>query len=53
MNNRSLLNWLYANIDELIDFDGYGEPLEENSNEREQFIKTCFDNGRSVCDDSG
>ena len=53
MNQPNLLEWLYADIDEIIDFDGYDKPLEEKNNERKQHPTTCPDNGGPVCNDSG
>lgn len=52
MKERSLLYWLYADIDEVIDFDGYNEPKEDSDNEREQSIKTCSNNGGPIRDDN-
>lgn len=50
MNECSLLKWLYADIDEIIDFDGYNK-IQEESNEREQSVKNCHDNAGPVCND--
>lgn len=52
MNDSALLIWLYADIDEIIDFDGYDESY-GRYNERGQSIETCIDYGRSFSDDCG
>ena len=52
MNEQQVLQWLYADIDELIDFKGY-RIKEVLGNERKQSIKISDDNGGSICDDGG
>jgi len=53
MDEKTLLNWIYADIDELIDFDGYSLVQEESDEERGKSFETGSNNGGSICDNSG
>jgi hypothetical protein len=41
MSESDLLFWLYASLDELIDFDGYRRNTEDEDYGRGKFIETC------------
>ena len=42
MNDHVLLSWLYSNLDEIIDFNGYNNIQEESNNKRGQFDKNSI-----------
>lgn len=52
MDDLNLLNWLYSDIDELIDFEGYEFLREDENIERTKFNKVSPDNARPIGNDS-
>ena len=49
MDGKKILEWLYSDIDDLIDFNGYGNELEgdiENEYNREGFTAIGDDSGK-------
>lgn len=50
MDGKKLLEWLYSDIDDLIDFSGYGNEMEGemvNEYKRERFTTLGDDSGES------
>lgn len=52
MDDLALLNWLYSDLDELIDIYGYEEQQEDENIERTKSNKTCLNNAGPVSDNS-
>ena len=51
MNEKILFDWLYADIEELIDFDISLIKKEDLKNDREQYAEACDGITRQCCDD--
>lgn len=52
MDNLKLLNWLYSDIDELIDFEGYIEERKDENFEREKHNEACSNNAGPICNNT-
>jgi len=52
MSENEIFNWLYSNIDDLIDCVNCNELEEKNKHERTEFIEISNNNGRTISDNS-